>query len=130
LSAHHRRKRAWAGRTEAGALRRRLDAVELVQALSVGDERRERLLGEARELAEPLGMTLLREMETAAPAGLSARELEVLKLLAAGSPYKEIGDELSIADKTVESHVRNIYPKIGVGSRAEAGAWAVRYGIV
>ena len=96
-------------------------------------------MSEARELALPLGMALLlRRLDEpkgesaadAAPAGLSARELDVLKLLAAGSPNKEIGDELSIADKTVESHVRNIYRKIGASMRAEAAAWAVRQGII
>jgi DNA-binding NarL/FixJ family response regulator len=51
---------------------------------------------------------------------LSERELEVLQLLAKGSMYKEIGDQLNISMGTVRSHITKIYDKLHVHSRAEA----------
>jgi ATP/maltotriose-dependent transcriptional regulator MalT len=57
-------------------------------------------------------------------AGLTARELEVLRLMAAGQSNKEIGAELFIAAKTASVHVSNILAKLGAGSRTEAAAIA------
>jgi LuxR family transcriptional regulator, maltose regulon positive regulatory protein len=51
---------------------------------------------------------------------LSARELAVLRLLAAGRTNKEIAGELFVAEGTVKAHVAGIYRKLGVHSRAEA----------
>jgi len=53
---------------------------------------------------------------------LSPRELEVLQLLACGDLYKEIADHLGISIPTVNTHVRNIYEKLHVRSRAQAVA--------
>jgi DNA-binding NarL/FixJ family response regulator len=64
----------------------------------------------------------------AAPHGLSERELEVLRLLAAGRSNREIGDALFISAATAARHVANIYLKLGVASRAEATAFALRHG--
>lgn len=50
---------------------------------------------------------------------LSARELEVIYLLVDGKSYKEIAEELFISLNTVKTHIRNIYPKLGVSSRHE-----------
>lgn len=58
------------------------------------------------------------------PAGLTGRQLEVLKLLAAGSSNAEIAEELFVSKKTVEHHVSAIYTKLGVESRAKAIAAA------
>lgn len=55
-------------------------------------------------------------------ASLSDREMEVLKLLAQGYVYKEIGDQLSITVPTVGTHVRHIYDKLHVQTRAQAVA--------
>jgi DNA-binding CsgD family transcriptional regulator len=63
----------------------------------------------------------------AMPAGLSAREIEVLRLLTAGRTDSEIADVLFISRRTAATHVRHIYDKLGVSSRAEAAAWAVRH---
>jgi DNA-binding NarL/FixJ family response regulator len=60
------------------------------------------------------------------PAGLSERELEVLRILAAGKSNKEIAFELSISEKTVHSHVASIFGKLGVGNRTEAAAFALK----
>jgi DNA-binding NarL/FixJ family response regulator len=60
---------------------------------------------------------------------LSAREREVLQLVARGHSYKEIGAELFIAEKTVENHVRNILSKLQLNRRHELIRFAVEHGI-
>jgi DNA-binding CsgD family transcriptional regulator len=62
-------------------------------------------------------------------SGLTAREREVLRLLASGSSNKEIGSELFIAPKTASVHVSNILAKLGAASRTEAAAIAHRNGV-
>jgi len=57
---------------------------------------------------------------------LSPRELEVIGLGAQGLVNKEIADRLSLSDRTVQSHWRNIFTKLGVGSRIEAILHCVR----
>lgn len=64
------------------------------------------------------------------PGGLTEREAEVLRLVAAGKSNKAIAVELSLSHKTVERHLSNIFTKIGVGSRAAATSFAHRQGIV
>jgi len=59
-------------------------------------------------------------------AGLSPREVEVLRLLAAGKSNAQIADELVISQNTVIRHVSNIFAKIGAANRAEAAAYATR----
>ena len=61
---------------------------------------------------------------------LTARELDVLKLLAAGKSNKEIALKLSITETTVKSHLRSIFTKLGVLSRTEAVTVATRRGLV
>jgi DNA-binding CsgD family transcriptional regulator/tetratricopeptide (TPR) repeat protein len=61
------------------------------------------------------------------PDGLSAREIEILRLLAAGSSNQQIADILSISVRTVERHITNLYSKIGAHGRADATAYALRY---
>ena len=60
----------------------------------------------------------------AIPGGLTAREVEVLRLLAAGKTNRDIGVELVISEHTVARHIQNIYAKVGVSSRAAATAFA------
>ena len=62
-------------------------------------------------------------------AGLTDREIEVLRLLAAGHSTKEIGAELFIATKTASVHVSNILAKLGAASRTEAAAIAHAQGV-
>ncbi len=64
------------------------------------------------------------------PAGLTRREIEVLRLLARGLPNRRIADELVISPKTVSNHVEHIYAKIGVSTRAGAGLFAMRHGLL
>jgi DNA-binding NarL/FixJ family response regulator len=61
---------------------------------------------------------------------LTARELEVLRLVVRGARNGEIGQNLRIAVKTVETHLTSIYGKLGVQSRAEAIALAQRQGLL
>jgi pimeloyl-ACP methyl ester carboxylesterase/DNA-binding CsgD family transcriptional regulator len=61
--------------------------------------------------------------------GLSTREVEVLRLLAAGKSNGQIADELVISQNTVIRHVSNIFAKIGAANRAEAASYATRHGI-
>jgi DNA-binding CsgD family transcriptional regulator/tetratricopeptide (TPR) repeat protein len=63
------------------------------------------------------------------PAGLSEREVEVLRLVAAGFTNPQIAATLYISRKTAEHHVSNILAKLGVASRTEAAAASVRLGV-
>jgi DNA-binding NarL/FixJ family response regulator len=64
------------------------------------------------------------------PAGLTAREVEVLRLLARGRTNRQIAEALVISPKTVGNHVEHIYAKIGASNRAMAGLFATRAGLM
>jgi HD-GYP domain-containing protein (c-di-GMP phosphodiesterase class II) len=64
------------------------------------------------------------------PAGLTAREVEVLRLLAVGLNTSEIAERLVISRKTARNHVEHIYIKIGVSNRAMASLFAARHGLI
>ena len=64
------------------------------------------------------------------PDGLTEREVEVLRLIAAGKSNREIADELFISSHTVVRHVSNIFAKTACSNRAEAVAYAGRQGLV
>ncbi len=61
------------------------------------------------------------------PAGLTAREAEVLRLIAAGKSNRDIATRLVISEHTVARHVQNIFTKLGVSSRAAATAFAIEH---
>jgi LuxR family maltose regulon positive regulatory protein len=63
-------------------------------------------------------------------AGLTAREIEVLKLVADGLNNQEIADKLFVSEHTIHRHVANIFSKLSVSSRAAAVAQAVRRGVL
>jgi ATP/maltotriose-dependent transcriptional regulator MalT len=63
------------------------------------------------------------------PGSLSGRELQVLRLLAAGKTNRAIAEELFISEKTVARHVSNIFDKVGVSSRTGAAAWAFHHNL-
>jgi DNA-binding NarL/FixJ family response regulator len=65
-----------------------------------------------------------------AHAGLTPRELDVLRLLVEGHSDREIAEALYIGTRTVQTHVANLFAKLGVNARAEAAAVAVRRGLV
>ena len=64
------------------------------------------------------------------PAGLTSREVEVLRLLVRGLSYREIAEELVITRRTAGSHVEHIYAKIGVSNRARASLFAMKHGLM
>ncbi|ESY65835.1 LuxR C-terminal-related transcriptional regulator [Mesorhizobium sp. M0051] len=63
-------------------------------------------------------------------AGMTPREIEVLRLIAAGLTAKEAGRNLDISPKTADHHIQNVYAKIGVTTRAAAALYAVEHGLV
>jgi DNA-binding NarL/FixJ family response regulator len=67
--------------------------------------------------------------QSAPPDGLSTREVEVLRLIAAGKSNPQIADELVISLNTVQRHVSNILAKTGLSNRAEAASYATRNGL-
>jgi DNA-binding CsgD family transcriptional regulator len=64
------------------------------------------------------------------PAGLSEREVEVLRLIARGASSREVSDRLFISPKTAEHHIAHIYTKIGVSSRAAAALFAMEHNLL
>lgn len=79
-------------------------------------------LARANELARP--------DEAKAPSQLTARELEVLGLVATGKTNRAIADSLGLSEKTVARHISNIFMKLGLASRAAATAYAYRNRLV
>jgi HD-GYP domain-containing protein (c-di-GMP phosphodiesterase class II) len=64
------------------------------------------------------------------PAGLTTREVQVLRLIARGYSSKEIAETLVITRKTARNHVQHIYEKVGVSNRAQASMFAVSHGLM
>lgn len=64
------------------------------------------------------------------PAGLTTREVQVLRLVARGQSNGQVAEELVISKKTVGNHVEHIYAKIGVSNRALASLFAARHGLM
>jgi DNA-binding NarL/FixJ family response regulator len=80
----------------------------------------------ARRLISPL-----REERGIDPVSeLTSRELDVLRLVAAGEPNKQIASELGISERTARTHVSRILRKLHLSSRTQAALWAVREGLV
>ena len=101
--------------------------------LALGDEDGAELaIGGAQAVFERLGAKRTAELRgaSAQPGGLTAREIEVLRLVAAGNSNKQIAEELYLSVKTVARHLENIYFKLGVSSRTAATALAYRDGLL
>jgi len=64
------------------------------------------------------------------PAGLSAREVDVLRLIAEGLTNTQIAEQLVISPLTVNTHVRSIYNKLEVSSRSAATRFAMKHHLV
>jgi class 3 adenylate cyclase/DNA-binding CsgD family transcriptional regulator/tetratricopeptide (TPR) repeat protein len=103
-------------------------------------QRADELIAEASGAAERFGLTALGgKLQTLGgthpppdsnPAALSARELEVLGLLARGRTNRQIGQKLFISEHTAANHIRNILRKTGCANRTDAAAYAHRHGLV
>ena len=95
-------------------------------------------LDAARWIFEQLGATpevahidaLTRDTSATSAGGLTAREVQVLRLVAQGKTNKAIASELFISEKTVHRHVSNIFLKLDLSTRAAATAYAYQHGIV
>jgi DNA-binding CsgD family transcriptional regulator len=92
-------------------------------------EQVDRLSRRFADLGEDEWASRIQSLAASLPAGLSSREAEVLRLVAAGRSNKEIAKDLVLSVHTVERHVANVYRKLGVHNRAEATAYAVQEGI-
>lgn len=102
---------------------------DVAREVLVGEVSEARLDGEAvRSVLDAAGHRVRRQAGHA--GGLSAREVEVLVLLARGLTKKQIGKELTISIKTVSAHVEHIYVKLGVTSRGAAALFAMRHGLI
>jgi len=132
--------------TEAGALCAKAEPGDILVSSSVRDlcEKRGFTFSGAMETSiagfeEPLRYYLLNGrhenqpvavvepfLRNPSPGRLSTRELEVLRLIAAGKTNQEIADALFISLSTVATHVRNIFEKANVANRAEATSFAYR----
>lgn len=106
---------------------------------SMGDEEAAQLeLRSARETFARLGArpdlgrieTLLKPPQPVASHGLSGREIEVLRLIAAGKTNHAIATELFLSERTVHRHVTNIFDKLGVRSRTAAASYGIQHHIV
>ena len=64
------------------------------------------------------------------PAGLSAREVEVLCLVAAGMTNAEVAKDLFLSTRTVDWHMGSIYRKLGFHSRTQAARFAAEHGLL
>jgi DNA-binding NarL/FixJ family response regulator len=60
----------------------------------------------------------------ALPDGLSQREVQVLRMIAAGRSNREIAEELVLSVRTVERHIANLYAKAGLHTKAQAASYA------
>jgi DNA-binding CsgD family transcriptional regulator len=125
----------------AAPYERALTLIELAELHAARGELDEALarVAKARLICEPLravpALARIAEIEARLPAtkphtprddGLSPREVDVLRLIAAGHSNQDIADELFISPRTVERHIANIYLKIDTHNRAEATQFALR----
>ena len=134
--AGYRPELAWTSCDYADALLQRGGSGDRAKASS--------LLEESLAIAHEVGMRTLAERVAARqellrsqpqaipayPAGLTQREVEVLRLIAMGKSNTQISEQLVVAEGTTRRHVSNIYAKIGTTNRAEATIYAVREGLL
>ena len=115
------------GAVRAGAigyLLKDTDVEELHRAVRGAAEGRVQLAAEA-------AARLMREVRAPeSPDALTARETEILMLVARGKANKQIASELYLSEKTVKAHVSSVLMKLGVQSRTQAALHAVRIGLV
>jgi len=77
-----------------------------------------------------LGLPEIDEQSEARAAGLTSREIAILKAVARGLSNQAIGRELWVTEQTVKFHLTNIYRKLGVNNRTEAARYAYQHGLV
>lgn len=102
----------------------RADLIAAVKAAAANDPATRS--GELRRVAAQMSR---REKSDATGVLLTARETQVLRLIAMGLANQEIADALEISIETVKEHVQNLLRKLGVGDRTQAAVWALRHGL-
>jgi DNA-binding NarL/FixJ family response regulator len=107
----------------AGYLVKTIPAADLVAMVRLA-------AGGETVLSPSLAAMLVRRHRQRSDERLSARELEVLRLVTEGLPNKVIGRRLGISERTVENHMRSVFDKLGVASRTEAVVLALRRHLV
>ena len=101
------------------------DAADQLRA----EVRAKRLDGDAAEaVLAAAGHMAMRRRDY--PAGLTAREVDVLRLLARGLSSRQISAQLVISPKTARNHIEHIYSKIGANSRVTASLFAIQHGLL
>ena len=81
-------------------------------------------------ITDALSVRLHMDESGAASLGLTPREMEVLRIICEGRTDREISERLYISERTVHVHVRRVLAKLGVSTRTQAAALALRQGIV
>jgi non-specific serine/threonine protein kinase len=107
---------------DSGGAARQLRAAESLAAELGNAQRLARVRAALAETGAPTAGPL--------PGGLTARQAEVLRLLAAGMSNKQIAAALYLSPATVERHLSNVYRKLGVAGRVEAARYALAHGLV
>ncbi len=126
--------RLLAGRSLAAA-GDRTEAVALLRAVTVDAARggaflvRDAAARELRRLGSRVSVENRRAVGAEGPRSLTARELDVARLVAEGRPNKQVAAALFLSEKTVEHHLSRVYAKFGVRSRAELTAVFAREGL-
>jgi DNA-binding NarL/FixJ family response regulator len=95
-------------------------------ALGAGEAEREHRAGRSLTRAgtrEVVATVVARAEDAETGVGLTGRQLEVARLVAAGHTNRQIARELGISEKTAELHVRNAMQRLGVQNRAGIAAW-------
>jgi NarL family two-component system response regulator LiaR len=103
------------------------DLVEAIRAAHRGEARlhpdiTRMLMDQVTQQAVPASQTL--------PEALTARELEVVRLVAQGRSNHEIAQALVISEKTVKTHISNVLGKLQLGDRTQLAIYAIRHGLV
>jgi DNA-binding NarL/FixJ family response regulator len=76
-----------------------------------------------------LGLPAINEDSAAKAAGVTDRELEIMRAVARGLSNKAVARELWVTEQTVKFHLTNIYRKLGISNRTEAARWAIARGL-
>jgi predicted ATPase/DNA-binding CsgD family transcriptional regulator len=130
---------AWAGEldsfmaSEPGALAAYLPHAERILAWSSAPSALESAVGTADKSVLALGNSPpapARASGAALPAGLTSREIEVLRLVAQGLTDAQVAERLILSRRTVSTHLTSIYSKLQVASRSAATRFAVEHGLV
>lgn len=119
---------AYHAMTEQRAHRPALSAPDAAREIAASVERGLLDRDAANAVCEAAGHRM--EAPPSRPAGLTEREVEVLRYLARGRSKKEIASHLGIAPGTVHTHVVHLYEKIGISSRAVAALFAMEHGLI